>query len=104
MNNDNFGNLFICDICFKNFHLKINYKNHVKIHNKKFFCYSYPDCYKQFNNKISKENHERIFHQCIEEKSSNNLKNVINRVMKDINFNFIDYSKLGVNILNKTNI
>ena len=68
MNNDNFGNLFICDICFKNFHLKINYKNHVKIHNKKFFCCSYPDCYKQFNNKISKENHERIFHQCIEEK------------------------------------
>ena len=104
MNNDNFGNLFICDICFKNFHLKINYKNHVKIHNNKFFCCSYQDCYMQFNSKIRKENHERIFHQYIEEKSSNNLKNVINRVMKDINFNFIDYSKLGVNILNKTNI
>jgi hypothetical protein len=57
----------------------------------------------QFNSKIRKENHERIFHQYIEEKSSNNLKNVINRVMKNINFNFIDFSKLGVNILNQNN-
>jgi hypothetical protein len=38
MNFDNFsnnelGNLFVCDFCGKSYHNKVNYKNHLKVHN-----------------------------------------------------------------------
>lgn len=100
--NDEMFNLYICDLCEKSFHLKINYKNHMKIHYKKSYYCSYQNCYKRFNNKISRENHERIFHLDIKE--NRYFQNVINRVMEDVNLNFNNYSKIGVNILNKLKI
>ena len=105
MNFDNSNNeflyLFICDLCGKTFHLKINYKNHMKIHNKNCFYCSYPNCYKKFYNQFNKENHERIFHEEMKDKRPNTLKNTINRIMENINSHFIDYSRFGVNILNQ---
>ena len=94
-------NLFVCDYCGKSYHIKVNYKNHLKIHNKNFLYCSYQGCYQKFNNKYNKDNHERIFHQQFYNKKSNTLKNVINRIMDNFNPHLIDYSKLGMTILNK---
>ncbi len=106
MNFDNFsnnelGNLFVCDFCGKSYHNKVNYKNHLKIHNKNCLYCSYLGCFQKFNNKYNKENHERIFHQQLFNKNSNTIKNTINRIIDDFNPHIIDYSKLGITILNK---
>ena len=71
---------FKCELCQKIFHIEIDFKTHMKIHNgeKPFIC-NFPNCFRKFNRKVNLELHEKLFHQNKNKKSiKNTFKNIIN--------------------------
>ena len=54
----------------KIFHIEIDFKTHMKIHNgeKPFIC-NFPNCFRKFNRKSNLELHEKLFHQNKNKKS-----------------------------------
>ena len=91
--------IYKCKFCGKNFKQNINFKNHIKIHNKTknlFYC-SNSECYKVFHTKMNLNIHKELIHKYINDKNIT-IQNMINTlIFKNFNPIIIDNNYKYIN-------